>query len=98
CSTLAIEDVVPERPGLQAEAPSRPTQPDGFPNLNVPMDPASPQLSEAERQQLVEELTTLRARQAAGPPAAAVSDSEALRELARAHADDVLRKIESVEE
>lgn len=95
CSTLALEDAAPT---TLAAAPDRPLQPDGYPNLNVPMEAAAPQIAEDERQRTVEELDALRRKQQAqAGVSAAESEAERLRALARSHAEQALREIEAAE-
>lgn len=99
CSTPPSQDVGPaSQPVATAPAPARPTQPDGYPNINVPVEAASPQLDKGEQQQLVDDLTTLRQRQADGPgPGQASTEAQRLRLLARSHAERTLGTIEASE-
>ncbi|WP_159586389.1 hypothetical protein [Chelativorans xinjiangense] len=103
CSSLSLQDVAPapvSQPVATAQAdaaaPQRPTQPDGYPNLNVPVERASPQFEADEQRQLVEELTTLRERHAAGEDSTqALSEAERLRRLGRSHGERALEGIET---
>ncbi|WP_163272843.1 hypothetical protein [Chelativorans alearense] len=104
CSSLSLQDVAPapvSQPVATAQAdaaPSRPTQPDGYPNLNVPVERASPQFEADEQRQLVEELTTLRERHAAGEDSTrALLEAERLRRLGRSHGERALEGIETVQ-
>ncbi|MCT7375722.1 hypothetical protein [Chelativorans salis] len=102
CSSLALEEVAPlpaSQPAVTAQAdapPPRPTQPDGYPNLNVPVERASPQFEADERRQLVEELTDLREKHATGEDSTrALSEAERLRLLGRSHGERALEGIEA---
>lgn len=79
CSSMALEDAAP-----RASA----TQPDGFPNLNVPVQAASPQITESERQQLIGALTASRQSLPEGvDPNQTAAETERLRRLARQRAE-----------
>lgn len=74
------------------------TTPDGFPNINVVPAGAGAQFSNADKAQLLDDLATARARQAAGDTSAATAaEVRRLRGLARVHAADALREIEAAE-
>ncbi|SRR5690554_3633329 len=86
CSSTAANDAT-------AETTTRGALPANYPNLNLPVTPAAPQLTDAERQQTVEELMAL--RQLGGAAAAPGGDAEQLRRVAREHAERRLREIEA---
>lgn len=81
CSSMALDDTAPTaRPTPRAAA----TQPDGYPNLNVPVQAASPQLTENDRQQLTQQLSATRRSQPQGVDLKqAAAEAERLRRLAR---------------
>lgn len=86
CSSLSADDLAPA-------AAARPTQPDGYPNLNLPVTAAAPQLTAEERERLTQELSSVRGGGASGGTSPA--EAERLRRLARQHAEERLRAIET---
>ena len=72
------------------------TQPDGYPNLNLPVQAAAPQITEEERAALTEELSGKRLVAEDGG-AAAAADAERLRLLARQQSEETLKRIEAGE-
>lgn len=83
CGTATIEDAAP-RAGIRNE----------YPNLNVAPQPATQQISEAERD---EATGLLRARRASSQvaPAGPTPNGAELRQLGQRHGEEVLRAIES---
>ena len=71
-------------------------QPDGYPNLNVPVPAATEQISEEERAKLVEELAADREQQAGGATATDAEETERLRRLALQHGEETLKQIETM--
>jgi len=71
------------------------TQPDGYPNLNVPVQAAAPQITEEERAALTKELSGKRIK--ADDDGAAAADAERLRLLARQQSEETLKRIEAGE-
>jgi len=69
------------------------TQPDGFPNLNVPIEPAAPQITVEERARMTEELSSKRQTPQAGQPSTA--EVERLRALAQQRQQETLKEIET---
>ncbi len=69
-----------------APVAASPTQPDGYPNLNLPVRPAAPQLTNEERAGLAQELSAKRP-QAGGADAPAATETESLRQLAQRQQD-----------
>ncbi|WP_274424364.1 hypothetical protein [Chelativorans sp. YIM 93263] len=96
CSSLSLTDAAPASAQSAVRAT---TQPDGYPNLNIPLPAATSQITESEREQLIEELARSRQRQQNGVDRAeAAAQAEALRRLSRSHAGERLRAIEATQE
>uniref|UniRef100_Q11H08 Lipoprotein n=2 Tax=Phyllobacteriaceae TaxID=69277 RepID=Q11H08_CHESB len=70
-----------------------PTQPDGYPNLNMPMEAAAPQISAEEKTRMTEELSGKRLRPENSQASAA--ETERLRRLALERQQEMLSQIES---
>ncbi|WEX07587.1 hypothetical protein [Chelativorans sp. AA-79] len=79
--------------GASRPVVASPTQPDGYPNLNLPVEAAAPQITEEEKAQLTQELSAKR-RRPEEPSAAAAAEAERLRRLARQHQEEMLKEIE----
>ncbi|WP_173932194.1 hypothetical protein [Chelativorans sp. Marseille-P2723] len=74
------------------------SQPDGYPNLNIPAVAAAPQITDAEREELVRELGSARLRASTGPSATqSAEERERLRRLAESHARERLDVIDASE-
>ena len=73
------------------------TQPDGYPNLNLPVRAAAPQITEEQRAALTEELSGKRLEPEDGNAAAASAEAERLRLLARQQSEETLKRIEAGE-
>ena len=98
CSTMNVEDLVAGTEPASATtvaAPSPQVRPQ-YPNLNVAATPAAPQITAAERQQIIDELSAKRGV-GAGPSAASVSEAERLKQLARQSQQETLEAIESAQ-
>jgi len=65
-----------------------------YPNLNVPQTAATRQLTDAEAQAALSQLTAARAAQAATAPPVPASEAERLRKLGKERAGQVLEEIE----
>ncbi|MHB2265194.1 hypothetical protein [Aliihoeflea sp. PC F10.4] len=64
-----------------------------YPNLNVPMTPATAQLTPEERAETAADLRGR--RQTGGSPAPGSSSADDLRRIGSTHAQDAIRRIES---
>lgn len=97
CSSASLKDAAPQSAYSQ-QSPQRPTQPDGYPNLNIRMPAATAQLTDSEREQMIEALASSRERQRNGADAGeAAAQAEALRRLSRSHASERLKAIEATQ-
>ncbi|WP_265517907.1 hypothetical protein [Nitratireductor luteus] len=100
CSTMALDEIAPQPTAavLPPPAAAQPTQPDGYPNLNIRAEPAFEQLSDEDRAALTDDLAAARARQGSAASAGqAASERERLRRLALQHGDEAQREIEATE-
>ncbi|WP_028032875.1 hypothetical protein [Chelativorans sp. J32] len=78
--------------GTASQAGSR-TQPDGYPNLNVPIEAAAPQITEEERVRMTGELSAKRQRPQGGQASSA--EVERMRSLAQQRQQQTLKQIET---
>lgn len=99
CSSMSVDDLalgnqptatVAPQPANQAPA----QQPVGFPNLNLAVTPAATQISQEERQLLVDQLTAKRPA-SQDPTAVSLTKADHLKLLAEQREAEVLSTIES---
>lgn len=86
CGTAPIDEAVP--------ASSASASTGEFPNLNVPMTPATAQITPEERAATSASLRGRRDSLGAGVSAPPPSDAARMREIGSRHADETLREIE----
>lgn len=94
CTTANLQDAMPAAAQAGAAAPQSPyTGPDGYPDLNVPMQAAAPQITDEDFQATS---AALRARRdgLGGRGAAPGTSAEELRRIAGSHGDETIRAIE----
>lgn len=81
-------------PATAADQAAQARRPGDYPNLNIPVQPAAEQISDEERQRIIDELNAKR-KAASGPSASQLSEADRLRLLARQHQEEILSEIES---
>lgn len=95
CTTVNLEDAMPAAAGTQTAAAQAPSSQDVYPDLNMPVAGAAPQLSDADAAATAADLRARRDRQAGLATAAGAQASAAeLRGLANSHGEETLRIIE----
>lgn len=93
CTTVNLEDAMQGGAVQKQDVQPSLTGPDQYPDLNVPLVPAAPQLTDADTQATSADLRARR-EQLSGSEAQTSADIEELRQIADSHGEETLRIIE----